>query len=158
MWAQNCNRYCSTAPLCATLCADQRASVRGLTCYFLRLRALTSASIALLYLPSIVTDCAACAEGFAPWTAFECRQCSDADRPFVVGLLVTIAIILVAVGAALSAFLMRAIHRGDGQDETEISRGSLERRCIYLENVFVKAFPLTAVKIVVVVWQIISQV
>ena len=158
MWTQNYNRHCSTALLCATLCADRQTSVQGYTCRSLRVRAQTHANVARLHLPSIVTDCAACAEGFAPWTAFECRQCSDADRPSAVGLLVTIAIILVAVGAALSAFFMRAIHRGDGQDETEISRGSLERRCIYLENVFVKAFPLTAVKIVVVVWQIISQV
>ena len=158
VWTQNYNRHCSTALLCATLCADRQTSVQGYTCRSLRVRAQTHANVARLHLPSIVTDCAACAEGFAPWTAFECRQCLDAGRPSSVGLSVTIVIMVIAGAAALSAYLMRAIHSGDVQDETEITRGSMERRCINLENVFVKVFPLTAVKIVVVVWQIISQV
>ena len=73
------------------------------------------------------------------------------------GLAIAMLLAFVIVVAAVSANLMRLID-SENENDTEIARSSLENRCIRLENIVVKIFPLTAVKIVVVVWQIISQV
>ena len=106
---------------------------------------------------STVADCAVCADGFAPLAAYKCRDCSDTSLPSAEGLAVAMVVILVSVAAVLSAHLMRTIDSGDDV-ENGVANGSLEQRCVHVENIVVKVFPLMAVKIVVVVWQIISQV
>ena len=104
-----------------------------------------------------MTDCAVCAEGYAPTVSYDCRECSDADKPSALGLVVAMFVVLAIGAVVLLAQLVRAIDSGC-VEETDIARGSVERRCIHWKTVLTKVFPLTAVKIVVVVWQIISQV
>lgn len=107
-----------------------------------------------------VADCAVCADGFAPLASYNCRQCSDSGRSLTVGLVAAIVMVLVLLTVLLSAYLTRSIDVGlEDFDQIEVARdSSMKKRCIRWEKVIVKVFPLTSVKTIVVVWQIVSQV
>lgn len=65
------------------------------------------------------------------------------------------AVLLVA--ALLFAYLGRVVRDGDGED-TAAARRSWRQKCCSCQSCLVKVLPLRAIKIVVIVWQIISQV
>lgn len=107
--------------------------------------------------PLSVPDCAVCAEGFAPGVAYSCRECSGDTRRSAVGITIAVALTALLVAALLFGHLGHVVHDEAGE-EREAARGVWGKKwwsCLFsLGNML----PLTAIKIVVTVWQILYQV
>lgn len=72
-----------------------------------------------------------------------------------------VAITMVVGGLIVATVILRRIWRvGDGEtgDDRDAPQGFIEQKCFSFRALVLKTFPLTAVKIAVVVWQIVSQV
>ena len=101
-----------------------------------------------------VADCAVCAEGFAPGIAYRCRECSGGVTisamalvaAIFIALLLLITIVLVHLGSVVS------------DESVEMGQSSWMRKCLSCRASIAQFLPFTAIKIVVTVWQIISQV
>lgn len=95
-------------------------------------------------------DCAVCADDYSPGTLGRCHTCSTEHRGLATGL---------AIGVLASAVLVavwlvpRLVRRTEGEERTRRWR-TLTSSCTFAS----KALPLPAIKIVVVVFQIITQV
>jgi len=107
--------------------------------------------------PLAVPDCAVCEQGFAPGIAYSCRECSGDTTGLAVGLAVAVALALLLVAGLLFSYMCSTVH--DETDEgMEIGRRSWKKKCLSFRSTLVNMLPLRAIKIVVTVWQIISQV
>lgn len=119
---------------------------------------LTDTVVVRTLLPTtMLADCAVCSEGYAPAGTYVCRDCSDVDMRLTVGLAVAVSIFTLVLATATVAHLVRVVEIRTDED-TEGAQGVIGRTLDCLRAFSARAFPLTAVKIVVVVWQIISQV
>lgn len=106
---------------------------------------------------TILADCAVCADGYTQGLSYSCRECSGDIKRSAVGL--TIAVALTAfVVAGLSLAELGAVV-GDGSAVgTEAARRPCVQKYWSCQSFLVENLPLTAIKIVVIVWQILSQV
>ncbi|CAM9198733.1 unnamed protein product [Ectocarpus sp. 8 AP-2014] len=102
--------------------------------------------------------CAVCATDSAAGYAYSCHNCSGDSASTALGFGVAVLVVVMLVVAVIVSDLVRVV----GDEAREEDGDRRKRRC--LEAVFVschtaivKAFPLTAVKTVVVVWQITTQ-
>ena len=86
-------------------------------------------------------DCAVCSDGYAPQLGFTCTKCLDAANGAVLASLVLVAIAFAAV--AVASYVMSGERPGK-------RRGVVERVARFV--------PLQSIKIVVVSWQILTQV
>lgn len=101
-------------------------------------------------------DCAVCAKGFAPGIAYTCRECSVGTMRSAMGLVVAVTMSVFIVSALLLSYLGRVEH--DGSEQGMDTYQSLWEKCWSYPATLVKLLPHRAIKIVVTVWQIISQV
>lgn len=104
-------------------------------------------------------DCAVCGNDSAAGYAYSCHKCSGDYAVAATGFGVAVLVAVLLVVAVFVSDLVRVV--GDEAREEDDGRGT--RRCwesmfVSCHTVIVKAFPLTAVKTVVVVWQITTQV
>lgn len=72
------------------------------------------------------------------------------------GLTVAAILVVLFVVTILVVNLVRVVDAGAENEEGE--KGFWKRKYSTCSNFLMKAFPLTAIKIVVVVWQIVTQV
>lgn len=107
------------------------------------------------------TDCAVCEEGYASGVTYSCHACFD-WRSLSAGIAVAGTVIILLIVFFIVSDLMQAVG-GEGADA--LSSGGAGRFdtpwkgvLFSCRNYIVNAVPLTAVKIVVVVWQIVTQV
>ena len=90
----------------------------------------------------VETDCAICSEGYTAQFGFVCNKCSSSTAGIVLAaFLAVVAALIVAV--AVVSYATSGEGNGKGQ-------GLVERVARYI--------PLQSVKIVIVVWQILTQV
>lgn len=114
--------------------------------------------------PTTVADCAACAQGFAPGVAFSCRKCSGSTMQSAIGLAVVMFLVVLPMAALLFSSLGSLMKEGEEEEEDEddedvkLAQRTWKQRYWSWQRLVVKMLPLTAIKIVVTVWQIISQV
>ena len=103
------------------------------------------------------SDCAVCAETFSPGIAYSCRECSEDAMRSAKGLALAAGVATVLVVTILLQHLSKVVddETGEGADGQQ---GLVVRKCALFQDVMAKVIPLSAMKIVVVVWQIVSQV
>lgn len=87
----------------------------------------------------MLPDCSVCSEGYRTTLAFRCRQCSDGNSAVV---FVVLAIVFLA--ALAFVWHMVSIEKEDS------TRGVVVR--------VEKVVPLQSIKIIIVAWQIVTQV
>lgn len=87
------------------------------------------------------TDCAVCSDGYSAQFGFICRECSDSAGGIV--LAVALAVVGIFAAVVVVSYVTSGERDGSGQ-------GVVERVARYI--------PLQSVKIVVVAWQIVTQV
>lgn len=104
-----------------------------------------------------IADCAVCTEGYAPGPSSRCHKCSGQNKGLLVAIPATVLFITLLAIALAASYLLELVG-----DETNIEqnqprqwwRENLPR----LHNLFVKAIPLSSIRIVVTVLQIVIQV
>lgn len=126
--------------------AVYRSKTRPYLCLFVRL-----AASFLLW-----SDCAVCAGNFSSGFLYSCHSCSERSKTLTLGLGTTVATFTLFIVGVVVHELVRKVDcvtegRPGGTGRWSGSRPS----CLASLS---KAFPRTAVKIVVVVWQISTQV
>lgn len=109
-----------------------------------------------LRFPAARSDCAVCAEHFSPRIAYRCGECSEKARRSAAGLVVATFVVVMVVAVVLLKHL-GSVADSDGRG-AGARRISIQRKCVSFQNSLMKVLPLTAIKIVVVVWQIVFQV
>lgn len=99
---------------------------------------------------SFCADCAVCADGYARGVLSSCHECSTETRRWVVALATAVLALAILVVIMVVA---RTIRRERGEGSNGCSR-------IYMccHKFLARGIPLSAIKIVVVVVQIITQV
>lgn len=105
-------------------------------------------------------DCAVCEDGYAPGTAYICRKCSGSSMGSAMGVAAAALAVTLLVVAVVASDLVRVVD-GNGENSRNEERGAraaLSRGFARCYTFSARAFPLTTVKIIVVVWQIITQV
>ena len=98
-------------------------------------------------------DCAACAEGYDSGFLYSCHSCRGSDKWVGIGGAVTVLVVAMVVTALGVAYLVGVVDRPISE-----RNGMWERRVLNFQDGLVRAIPLTAIKIVLVSWQIITQV
>lgn len=107
--------------------------------------------------PRLGIVCAVCSESYAPGFAFTCQKCHGVDERSIWGLTVVLfagPLILAAVGFS---HLWSVINVG-GHEEAESADSIWRQRRRSCRTYLVRMLPLSEVKIIVTVWQIITQV
>lgn len=102
-------------------------------------------------------DCAVCAEGFAPGVAYSCRKCSGSAKKFALALASVVGLAMFLLAGLLLWYMGRVAIENSG-GSMEIARGGWGQNGRSCRSFPLKLLPVTAMKIVVTVWQIIYQV
>lgn len=96
-------------------------------------------------------DCAVCTDGYASGSSYSCHECSGAAGRSATWLAALALVVAVVVLVGLVSDLVRVV-------DDNATRTVWGRRRSDCRRFVKKAFPLTAIKTVVVVWQIVTQV
>ena len=104
--------------------------------------------------PFGVADCAVCTEGFAPGMAYSCRECSGGVTISAVAFMAAIVVAVLLLTTLVLVYIGSVVPDGNA----EVVQSSWKRRCSSCRASIAQIIPFTAIKIVVTVWQIISQV
>ena len=88
--------------------------------------------------------------------AYSCRECTGGVTISAVGLAVAVGLALLLFATLLVTRLRSVVHNRS-QEGVETER-SMWKKCWSCGAFLVNILPLTAIKIVVTVWQILSQV
>lgn len=88
-------------------------------------------------------DCSICSEGYTEQLSFRCGKCPE-NSAGGIAVAVVLAVVVLLVAAAAVSYLM------SGEAGVSRERGVIERLTQYI--------PLQSVKIVIVAWQILTQV
>ena len=102
---------------------------------------------------SSAKDCATCDEGYASGYQYSCHSCQGSDKRAAIGGAVAVLVVTTLAVALVLGYLV-----GDVERAIPERRGNWERRALNFRDRLVRAIPLTAIKIVLVSWQIITQV
>ena len=98
-------------------------------------------------------DCAACDEGYASGFQYKCHSCQGSDKWPAIGGAVAVLVVTISAVALILAYLVSVVERPIPE-----RRGKWEIRALNFRDRLVRVIPLTAIKIVLVSWQIITQV
>ncbi|CAN0365396.1 unnamed protein product, partial [Ascophyllum nodosum] len=96
--------------------------------------------------------CAACDEGYGSGFQYSCNSYQESDKWAGIGGAVTVLVVAMVVVALGVAYLVSVVDRPISERS-----GMWERRILNFRDGLVRAIPLTAIKIVLVSWQIITQ-
>lgn len=100
-----------------------------------------------------LADCAVCTREYAPGPNRRCHKCSVENRGFTVGFSVTTLLVVSFLVLLLVSYLVQTV--GDGVHRPRRWwQGKMSR----FRNFLVKSMPLSTIRIVVVVMQIVFQV
>ena len=89
----------------------------------------------------LFSDCSVCSKTYAPGLNFICQKCSDGTKG--IAITVVIIVLIIACGLAIFSHLVSAEVGGGG-------RGIVDRVTRWV--------PMQSIKIIVVAWQILTQV
>lgn len=105
-----------------------------------------------------VADCAVCAEGYAPSIIGGCYKCTRSSVTSAVGL--AVAVLALTLGLVIELWDLVAVVDGNGSVEAkqEGEKGFRKWKLSSCRSCLKTMFPVTSIKIVVVVWQILTQV
>lgn len=95
----------------------------------------------LFAMMAVLADCAICSDGYAPQLGFTCTKCLGSASGLVLAAFVLVVIVFAAV--AVASYVTSGERPGK-------QRGLVER--------FARFIPLQSLKIVIVSWQILTQV
>lgn len=104
-----------------------------------------------------LADCAVCAQEYAPGANRRCHECSVENRGYAVGFSITTLLVASILVLLLVSYLVQVVEDGAHQAQNQPRRwwrGKVSRCRKYI----VKAMPLSTIRIVVVVMQIVVQV
>ena len=106
--------------------------------------------------PPPFADCAVCDDGFTPVFNFRCKKCLERESLSTAILVGVVVFVILASGVVLS-YLRRV---PDGEESEKVGRFQTPWRRILtsLHKTLEKGWPSSALKITVVLWQILSQV
>lgn len=102
-------------------------------------------------------DCAVCSDNFALGVSNRCHKCSGDKRILAVGIATAMLALVVFVATMVVSDLLRVGADGTEKAQDE-ERVGWHRRLLSCHRILVKTLPLSAIRIVVVVVQIITQV
>ena len=102
-------------------------------------------------------DCAVCAAGFAPGSSTRCHKCDGQNTGLVVGFATAAVLLMVFIAAVVVSYLVQVSEEGADEADNE-SRHFWRHKLSRVHRASLKAIPFSAVSIVVVVVQIVSQV
>ena len=94
--------------------------------------------------PGCDADCSVCEKGYSSTLAFTCKKCSDSNTTTVLTVAIVVMVIAAAGGAYLTVYLV----------SMEPERVRMTRPHVRL----LQYIPLQAIKTLVVLWQILTQV
>ena len=97
-------------------------------------------------------DCSDCAEGYGSGFQYSCHSCQGSDKWADIGGAVAVLVVGMVVVSLGVAYLVGVVDRPISERS-----GMWERRVLNVRDGLVRAIPLTAIKIVLVSWQIITQ-
>ena len=113
--------------------------------------------LSLSFVVILSPDCAVCTEGFSPGYAHTCKSCLGDSKRRALAVISAIALLALVAATFLVAKLVSVVETGPPSGEDK-EQSHWQRRCSLWQARMRKTVPLTAVKIVVVVWQIVTQV
>lgn len=130
----------------------------GYYIYFTNNLALTTLSdMHLIPCTFPLADCAVCTEGYAPGPSRRCHECSVENMGYTVGFCITVLLLVLFVVVLVVSHLLQMVggeaRQAPGQPQPWW-RGKMSR----FRSFLVKSIPLSAIRIVVVVLQIVIQV
>ena len=102
---------------------------------------------------SLSKYCAACEAGYASGFQYSCYRCHGSEKGAAIGGAVAALVIALVVVTLMVAYLVRVV---DHPTSEGVRRW--EKRLSDFRDGLVRAISFTAIKIVVVAWQIITQV
>lgn len=105
----------------------------------------------------LYTDCAVCGDGYTPGIEYSCNKCTGATRIFSLGIGAAILIVGVFVLVMVLSALVRVEACSEQESKNAIT-SKWEQKINSCRSSIAKAIPLTAIKVVLVVWQIVTQV
>ena len=99
-------------------------------------------TLSLWYVPTLsFADCSVCSKNYVSSRRFVCRQCSN--RTTSIAIATVVSFLVAAMGLYLFSYLVSSRKEGTG-------RGVIDR--------ITQRIPKQSVKIIIVVWQILTQV
>ena len=98
-------------------------------------------------------DCAACVKGYGSGFQYGCHNCRGPDKWAAIGGAVAVLVVVMFMVALGVAYLVGVIDRPNSARNR-----TWEERVSKFRDGLVRAIPLTAIKIVLISWQIITQV
>ena len=111
----------------------------------------------LAYPPSRIhgftKDCATCDEGYGSGFQYSCHSCQGSDKWTAIGGAIAVLVVVIFVVTLGVTYLVGVVDR----PISEII-GRWERRISSFRDGLIRATPLAAIKILLVSWQIITQV
>lgn len=91
----------------------------------------------------LCADCSLCEDGYTSGVGFSCIKCTPSNKKLSIALVATLAVILVVACVAIVLHLLSGEMTGTG-------RGCIDRMA--------RRIPLQSVKVIIVAWQILTQV
>ena len=98
-------------------------------------------------------DCAVCDEDYVSGFRYSCHSCKGSDKWAAIGGAVAVLVVVMPVIALGVAYLVSVVDRPISEKSEK-----WDRRVRNFRDGLVRVIPLTAIKIVLVSWQIITQV
>lgn len=98
-------------------------------------------------------DCAVCSNGFSPGTAHSCHSCAGKRSPAAHGIFFSVLVVASALVVLVVMDLLSLVN--GSEDLGDKMKGSGWGSIVFR---LTGAVPLACFKVVVVIWQIISQV
>ena len=112
------------------------------------------------FLACRLTDCALCADGMAQEVMRSCHKCSGKSARSGVCVLVVLLTLVIILVVSVTSHLLEEINPEDdhANEEEHKARPRKHRLLLSGRNLLAKVFPNSAIRTVVVVLEIISQV
>ena len=107
--------------------------------------------------PAYDTDCSLCSDGVVKGFDGSCHDCSETRLIIEVVVVSAVSVVLLLAAIIVWRHLTRGVD-GDLRGSPGTIEGFLQRKITVFHHYMMKALPRTAIKIVVVVWQIVFQV
>lgn len=107
--------------------------------------------------PISIVDCATCSEGYSLRRGYVCSKCSGVEKKVAMGATAAAVVVGLLAGVCFLRHLARVVE-SDSTERLAAPQHFGRRQLAFVQVMVAKALSIEAVKIAVVVWQIIFQV